>query len=582
MTDSQQASVTRVPRNRWDVLDVPALGTWSPEARVSVVVPYYEAEAALRLTLAALSEQTYPRELIEVIVVDDGSDPPLAVPSGFDELDLRVIHQEDRGFGLARARNTGAKAATGDILVFLDCDMVPERQQIEAHARWHHVAADAVTLGFRRHVDYDGIAADDVRAASKRGDLSRLFEGRDVKRPEWIEGHMVRTRDLTSNGNDLFRVVTGGNLGIRAETYWRVGGHDESFTQWGAEDTELGYRLYVDGALLVPEREAMCWHQGHGHEPEPHELESLELQRAKLAHLIAHRGFRSGARGRTFQIPRVAVRLTVGDTPRDALVPVVEAVLASEFHDLRLLLAVSQGHPDRAWLERQFGPDARVQVDRDPAPHPYTPILIEVPPTAMLAPSTVGTLVDLLESADDPLGVVHVTVPGKTPRTDAVCAALTRALRRGERAATDGEDPYQVAGELFGERWLSGTDVGLRAYGTEPSERPGGSAPVLGQSQGMSSDVLREAWQLFSLLEPSQRDVLLATAKQVLGRTTPRQRSLLIAVAKRVSMLLAALGTLTRARSLRAALRGAAEVARAVLPWAVFVRLRGLFRSVRP
>lgn len=570
----------RVPRNRWDRLDVPDLGAWTPERKVSVVLPYYEAPDALRLTLAALAEQTYPSDLLEVVVADDGSDPPLGMPDGFDELDLKVVHQEDRGFGLARARNTGAKAATGDILIFVDCDMVPEPQHVEAHARWHHVAADAVTLGFRRHVDYDGISVEDVRSAAKAGDLARLFEGRDVKRPEWIEGHMVRTQELTSDHDDLFRIVTGGNLGMRAETYWRVGGSDESFTQWGAEDTELGFRLLTDGVLLVPERQAMCWHQGHGHEPEPHEEESLEQQRAKLSHLIAHRGFRSGARGRSFQVPRVGLRVSAEGVSRDELVPVVEAVLASDHHDLQVLLGVDAGHPDRVWLERQFGPDARVEVGPAPEPHPHTPILIDLPPTAVIEPSSVGTLVGLLESTDEPLGIVHVTVPGAAPGDAMVRAALTRALRRGARVAAEGEDPEEVAGELFGERWLSGADVGIHARGTEPPAPA--SQPRLGQgAAGMSGDDLQQAYQLFSSLEPSQREAMLTAAKQVLGRTTPRQRSILVAIAKRLSMLLTALATLASARSPRAVLRGGAEVLRALLPWAVFVRLRGLFRTVR-
>ena len=68
------------------------------------------------------------------------------------------------GFGLARARNMGADDATGEVLVFLDCDMVPEPQLVEAHARWHHVHERALTLGFRRHVDFDGITPEIGRA----------------------------------------------------------------------------------------------------------------------------------------------------------------------------------------------------------------------------------------------------------------------------------------------------------------------------------------------------------------------------------------------------------------------------------
>lgn len=96
----------------------------------------------MELTLAALEIQTYPRELFEVVIVDDGSRLPLTEPE-HSPLDVRVVHQEDLGFGLARARNTGVRAASNDIIVFLDCDMVPEYSQL--HERLYRVSRIART-----------------------------------------------------------------------------------------------------------------------------------------------------------------------------------------------------------------------------------------------------------------------------------------------------------------------------------------------------------------------------------------------------------------------------------------------------
>ena len=90
--------------------------------------------------------------------------------------------------------------------------------------------------------------------------------GRKVSSPQWIEFHMTRTRDLKSADTDLFRIVTGGNLGISRDFYDYLGGSDESFTQWGAEDTELGYRAFNAGGVLVPERGVLP-DQERQHEP---------------------------------------------------------------------------------------------------------------------------------------------------------------------------------------------------------------------------------------------------------------------------------------------------------------------------
>lgn len=348
-----------VPDNRWDELP----SEWSPSRPMSVVIPYYEAPEALALTLAALGEQTYPADLFEVVIVDDGSRHPLPDPAAPSHLRVSVVHQDDRGFGLARARNTGAAKADGEVVVFLDCDMVPEPGWLSAHAKWHHLSADVVTLGFRSHVEFDGITTDDVRSAAAGGSVGSLFDGRHVQRPEWIEFHMARTTDLTGGQDDIFRVVTGGNLGVDATLFHDIGRFDESFTQWGAEDTEFGYRAYVGGGLLVPVREAMCWHQGLGTSPDEGETVSLDQQRAKIAHLIPHHGFRRSLPGRSFLVPHTVVSVLVEPTdPAERVTETVERVLGNRFHDLVVALDVPVAHPHAAWLTRQFEHDPRVVV----------------------------------------------------------------------------------------------------------------------------------------------------------------------------------------------------------------------------
>ena len=147
-------------------------------------------------------------DLIEVIVVDRGSRTPLEPPS--TPLGLKVVYQEDRGFGLARARNNGANAATHDILVFRDGDMIADSGLLGAHARWHHVVSDIVTMGFRAYVPVDD-----------------------------LDKHTTPTT---------------------------LGGCDESFTRYGGEDTEFAYRAYIKGTLLVPVRDTFAWHQGRREE----------------------------------------------------------------------------------------------------------------------------------------------------------------------------------------------------------------------------------------------------------------------------------------------------------------------------
>ena len=143
--------IPRVVRNDWSTIAVPQLGRWRPELTVSVVIPAYQCQDSLDLTLAALAGQTYPAELLEVVVVDDNSDPPLRLPP-VRPARCRIVRPPS-GWGRANALHYGAEQATGQILHWLDADMVVYPEHVEAQARWHHRLPYAVTLGWKRFVD---------------------------------------------------------------------------------------------------------------------------------------------------------------------------------------------------------------------------------------------------------------------------------------------------------------------------------------------------------------------------------------------------------------------------------------------
>ncbi len=343
--------------NDWRSLPLPPVEGFEPSRSVSVIVPYYEAPEALALTLAGLELQTYPRELFDVIVVDDGSSTPLHLEET-SPLRVQVIHQPDLGFGAGRARNNGARAAAGEILIFLDCDMVPEAGWLTSHARWHHAACDVLTLGFRKHVSVDGISADAVR--TRPGSLGELFAGRAAEEPQWLENRMARTDLLTSGDEDIFRAVTSGNLGVSADFFAAAGGFDETFNQWGAEDQEFGYRACALGAVLVPDRDALCWHQGPGARISDDERLSLAQMQGKLMNLIPHGRPREATGGRSFTVPRFAVSVTSSGADQQESLETVQQVLASRAGDLAVWV---EEHPGSGleWLHNHLDPDHRVR-----------------------------------------------------------------------------------------------------------------------------------------------------------------------------------------------------------------------------
>ena len=91
--------------------------------------------------------------------------------------------------------------------------------------------------------------------------LSRHFEGQEVDDQEWRENMLRRTADLRIEAADAFRIVIGATFAITAAQYWAAGGFRELGIR-GIEDTEFGYRVHANGAVMVLDRDAVHWHQG--------------------------------------------------------------------------------------------------------------------------------------------------------------------------------------------------------------------------------------------------------------------------------------------------------------------------------
>ena len=420
--------------NDWRELRVPDAAGFTPTLPVSVIVPYFEAPEALALTLAGLEGQDYPRDLFEVVIVDDGSSPPLAIPPS-TPLNVKVVRQERCGFGLARARNAGVRAATHDVLVFLDGDIIAEAGLLAAHARWHHVVSDALTLGFRAYVSVEGIEAAVIR--HRPGSLAKLFADQPFDL-SWSERHMARTGDLTSRHDDLFRAVIGNNIGISRGLFEEVGGFDESFTRYGREDTEFGYRVWCRGGLLVPARDAFGWHQGRWAEDRERKKQDNNLQREKLSHLIADPGFRRLSPGRAYRVPRHVVTIEAGETPVQRLLEATGELLADPAGDLVVRIEASAGYAGISRLEEYFEAEPRVSVTLEGTAleaFPVSPLHVTVPADAIAGCKLVRGLCAALGDA-----VTAMTVLGDGSQVSVAQAwALHRARRAGGVAADYGE-----------------------------------------------------------------------------------------------------------------------------------------------
>jgi glycosyltransferase involved in cell wall biosynthesis len=229
--------------------------------QLSVVVPTYNRAPLLRRTLASLVQQRNPPPF-EVIVADDGSadDSEQVVAAFRDQLASRYAYQEDRGFRVARARNMGAALARAPILVFLDSGTLAGPDLLVGHLRCHSEhrpaprspACGAAVIGYTYGYDLYQSAPGPAEALA-RMTPQQMYERYHADRSFRDSRH----EELARAGFDLSRLrlpwmfFWSMNVSVHAGDYAAVGGFDEWFRSWGAEDVELGYRLHRRGVPFV-------------------------------------------------------------------------------------------------------------------------------------------------------------------------------------------------------------------------------------------------------------------------------------------------------------------------------------------
>ncbi|MDM9382079.1 glycosyltransferase family 2 protein [Chlorogloeopsis sp. ULAP01] len=97
---------------------------------VSVIIPVFNDAQRLQICLEALENQTYPKHLYKVIVVDNGSDPDEDIEGVVAKFGQAIATSESLP-GSYAARNKGISLVQGDVIAFTDADCIPAQDWIE-------------------------------------------------------------------------------------------------------------------------------------------------------------------------------------------------------------------------------------------------------------------------------------------------------------------------------------------------------------------------------------------------------------------------------------------------------------------
>lgn len=195
--------------------------------RISVVIPHFNQEEHLRTCLAQLQAQQGHTAETEIIVVDNGSPRmPEAVCAAFPG--VRLLREDTPGPG--PARNTGAAAANGDVLAFIDADC-------QADPGWL-----AAIEGHFRNPEAE-IIGGDVRVGYANPDHPTFVEPYEAiysyRNHEYIAQGFSGTGNLAMRPDILHHVGPFAGIGVAEDR------------DWGLRAGAVGYRIdYVPGMIV--------------------------------------------------------------------------------------------------------------------------------------------------------------------------------------------------------------------------------------------------------------------------------------------------------------------------------------------
>ena len=194
--------------------------------KFSVIIPTYNDWSRLLLCVAALEDQTLPKNQYEVIVVDNSEDGILPEDIDLPEC-IQLAHEPQPGS--YAARNRGAEIATGEILAFTDSDCIPDKN-------WLYNAKDY----FNRSCDLVGGRVEIFQ--TKTGNKYVYLYERIRAFPQ--DENVPRGRGVTAN------------LLVKKEVFEKMDGFDSSVKSGGDWEftlrcTEAGYKMIYAEEVLV-------------------------------------------------------------------------------------------------------------------------------------------------------------------------------------------------------------------------------------------------------------------------------------------------------------------------------------------
>ncbi len=183
-------------------------------------------KGTLKLVLESLAKQSLHPERYEVVVIDDGSTD--GTREMIEDLDVpyRLVYGYQEHSALATARNHGLHLSQGEIMLYIDDDVLADFHLLEEHLRSHDKWDRCVVNGWVNHVQEPEIP----------------------DRPKFTMADISTSFFWTSN------------VSARVKHLFEAGMFNERFKEYGWEDQELGLRLIALGLVRKTNYKAIGYH----------------------------------------------------------------------------------------------------------------------------------------------------------------------------------------------------------------------------------------------------------------------------------------------------------------------------------
>ena len=230
--------------------EFPPLGPTDPKPIIktaSVILAAHNEHKYLERTIESIVDESSQDELVEIIIVDDASDPPLSDITEkmdlkkFGKVEIRIIRHDERQ-GLIRSKTVGARASKGDLVIFLDAHVKPEPNWLGPLFRHTNLNYKRVVVPLIPILNGDTWTVDSTAVGIKM-----MFD--------WGLGF-----NWFDDGDDWVPVMSGGLLAITRRYWYESGEYDDKMLYWGGENIEQSVRIWLCGGEIVVARDSRVSH----------------------------------------------------------------------------------------------------------------------------------------------------------------------------------------------------------------------------------------------------------------------------------------------------------------------------------